>query len=297
MVNVKAVADLSIEKRVDNPSPSYGKTVTWILTVSNNGPNMATNVIVKDFLPEGLVLAKSNGNYKNGVWSVGNLNVNEKRVLKITCKVNATGNFLNYATVTSDEHDPNPDDNYDEETIDVRKASDLSITKIASKYNYHVGDVVEYAIEIVNNGPDTAINIKVSEVLDDLLKLKSFKATMGKFDKKLMTWTIDELGYGKSAMLYIKAIATGAGILNNTVNVTSDTFDYNLENNQDYAVVNVTEKPVNTPSDNISVVKDKIDKHTVSILQKHPTSNPFWSLIVALVISLIFLDGRILKRR
>jgi len=112
-----------------------------------------------------------------------------------------------------------------------------------------------------------------------------------------MTWTIDELGYGKSAMLYIKAIATGAGILNNTVNVTSDTFDYNLENNQDYAVVNVTEKPVNTPSDNISVVKDKIDKHTVSILQKHPTSNPFWSLIVALVISLIFLDGRILKRR
>jgi len=297
MVNVKAVADLSIEKRVDNPSPSYGKTVTWILTVSNNGPNMATNVIVKDFLPEGLVLAKSNGNYKNGVWSVGNLNVNEKRVLKITCKVNATGNFLNYATVTSDEHDPNPDDNYDEETIDVRKASDLSITKIASKYNYHVGDVVEYAIEIVNNGPDTAINIKVSEVLDDLLKLKSFKATMGKFDKKSMTWTIDELGYGKSAMLYIKAIATGAGILNNTVNVTSDTFDYNLENNQDYAVVNVTEKPVNTPSDNISVVKDKIDKHTVSILQKHPTSNPFWSLIVALVISLIFLDGRILKRR
>lgn len=297
MINVKPVADISIEKLVDNPSPSYGKTVTWILTVSNNGPNMATNVIVNDPLPEGLILVKSNGNYKNGVWNVGNLNVNETRVLKITCKVNATGNFLNYATVKSDENDPNPDDNYDEETIDVKKASDLSITKIASKYNYHVGDVVEYAIEIVNNGPDTATNIKVSEVLDDLLKLKSFKTTMGKFNRKSMTWTIDELGYGESARLYIRAIATGAGILNNTVNVTCDTFDYNLENNKDYAVVNVTEKPVNISSNNTKVVKDKIDKRPLSILEKHPTSNPFWSLIVALVFSLIFLDGRILKGR
>ena len=169
--------------------------------------------------------------------------------------------------------------------------------KIASKYNYKTGDVIEYCIEVVNNGPDTARNIKVKEILDDLLKIKSFKMTMGKFNKAALTWVIDSLGYGESAVLYIKAIATGAGIVKNRVSVTSDTFDHDLSNNKDYAVVNITEKPVSNSSNNGGNQNTNLEKSSIGMLEKHVTANPFWGLVLALMFSVIFLDGRISKKR
>ena len=100
-------------------------------------------------------------------------------------------------------------------------------------------------IEIVNNGPDTAHNIKISEILDDLLKLKSFKTSKGKFNKATCVWTIDSLGYGESAKVIIRFIATGSGIIKNAVTVTSDNYDQDKSNNKDYAIVNVTKKDGN----------------------------------------------------
>ena len=297
LVNVKPVVDLSITKVADNPTPKYGQKVKWIITVTNNGPNNAHNVIVYEALPEGLSFVKSNGNYDGKSWRVGNLNVGESRELQITCKVTSTGEIANIVKVKSDEYDPNTTNNDANKSINVPPASDLSITKIASKYNYKTGDVIEYRIEVVNNGPDTARNIKVKEILDDLLKIKSFKATMGKFNKVALTWVIDSLGYGESAVLYIKAIATGAGIVRNGVSVTSDTFDHDLSNNKDYAIVNITEKPVPDSSGNGGNDKANLEKSPMGMLEKHATANPFWSLVIALMFSVIFLDGRILKKR
>lgn len=295
LINVKPVADLSITKSVNNLAPKYGKTIKWTLIASNNGPNRATNVIVYESLPEGLKLIKSNGNYDGKVWVIGNLNPGESKKLEITCKVDATGKFINKVTISGDEYDPDLTNNYDEKSIDVSPASDLSITKIASKYNYVAGEVIEYTIEVVNNGPDTAKNIKINEILDNLLKLKSFKVTKGKFNKFDLTWSIKSLGYGESAILYIKAIATGSGIIKNKVSVTSDTYDYDLSNNNDFAVVNVTEKDnINSP---VLSKNSHLDNHKLSILEKHATGNLFWMLILSLVFSLLFVNSNIFKRK
>ena len=120
---------------------------------------------------------------------------------------------------------------------------------------------------------------------------------MGRFDKKSLTWTIDSLNYGESARLIIKAIAISSGILNNSVVVTSDAFDPDLDNNNDFAIVNVTDVPSDKVPKNLNTSKNVISKNPSNVLEKHVTSNPFWSLIGALVFSLIFLDSRILKRR
>ena len=296
-VNVKPVADLSVEKSVDNAKPKYGEMVKWTILVSNHGPNVATNVIVHDVLSEGMTFVRSNGKYSNGVWNVGNIDVGQSKTLEIICKVSSTGNIVNTVNVSSDELDPNLDDNFDDESISSPPASDLSITKIASKYKYGVGDVVEYVIEIVNNGPDTAHNIKVIEILDDLLKLKSYKVTMGKFNRNSFTWTIESLGYGEYARLYVKAIAMGEGILKNSVVVTSDTFDYDLDNNNDYAIVNVSKNVFDKPIKDIGVINKHLSKNSDGILKKHVTGNPFFTLVLALVFALIFFEGNISKRR
>jgi len=45
--------DLSIVKTVDDPTPNIGQTITFTLTVVNNGPDVATNASVLDIVPAG----------------------------------------------------------------------------------------------------------------------------------------------------------------------------------------------------------------------------------------------------
>ena len=299
-VDVPLSADVEVRIRVNNTEPLFGEEVKWTVIVRNNGPDGATNVILNEILPDGLVFVDCNptkGTYSDGQWNIGSLKVGEEQCMDLTTISNSVGKMENNVDVDCDEYDWNMSNNRDNAAVNVKPVADLSVTKIASKYRYSVGDVIEYEIEVVNNGPNTARNIKVSELLDDSLKFKSFKVTMGRFDKKSLTWTIDSLNYGESARLIIKAIAISSGILNNSVVVTSDAFDPDLDNNNDFAVVNVTDIPSDEVSKNLKTSKNVISKNPSNVLEKHVTANPFWSLIGALVFSLIFLDSRILKRR
>ena len=296
-INVKPVADLLVSKLVDNEMPNYGDMVKWTVIVFNNGPNDATNVMVYDELPEGLVFIESDGDYDGSIWEVGNLDVGQSRQLNIICMVQSTGKIVNRVNVVSDELDLDSNNNYDEQSIFIAPASDLSVIKIASKYNYSVGDVIDYIIEVVNNGPDTAFNIKVQDKLPKSLRLKSYKLNKGKFNRLTNEWTIDSLGYGESASLHIRAIATGNGIVKNIVSITSDNYDPNLEDNVDSAVVKVDKKP-QVPDNKLKNEKTKaMNSNKESVLEKHPTSNPLAVLIVSLILSLKFVSISISKRK
>ena len=305
-IDVRPIADVSIEKFVDKDSPKYGDIVKWTLVVSNHGPNVANNVVVSDILPKGLKFIKSNADYSNNIWKVESLGVSEVKSLEIICKVASTGNFNNFAEVWADELDLDESNNHADKSIHVGHASDLSIRKSVSKRYYHVGDVIEYVIEVTNNGPDTARNVKVSEILGNLLKLKSFKVTKGKFNKFSKTWTIKSLGNGQSAKLVIRVVVTGYGIIKNTVKVTSDTFNYDNSNNRDSVIVNVTKKASDNPgkSDDSgnrvntgnSNLHDDSNDDLKSNLEVHPTANPIVMLIVCLIFSLVFWGNDISKK-
>ena len=89
----------------------------------------------------------------------------------------------------------------------------------------------------------------------------------------------------------------GEGILKNYVVVTSDTFDYDLDNNNDYAIVNVSKNVFDKPIKDIGVINKHLSKNSDGILKKHVTGNPFFTLVLALVFALIFFEGNISKRR
>ena len=48
------IADLSLQKDVNNATPNVGDTVTFTINVSNAGPDTATNVGISDVVPAGL---------------------------------------------------------------------------------------------------------------------------------------------------------------------------------------------------------------------------------------------------
>ena len=98
-------ADLEIVKVVSNKNPKFGETITWTITVTNNGPSDAKNVRVTDKLPAGLIYNGANGNYDpiTGLWIVGDLANGKSASLVITTIVNITNTtILNVANVTSD---------------------------------------------------------------------------------------------------------------------------------------------------------------------------------------------------
>lgn len=319
-VNAVKIADLSVIKLINNSNPNYNDLIKWTIIVSNNGPNMATGVIVNDLLPKSVeyissYLSKGFYNPVNGIWDVGNLNAGEKLQLNIVSKIVKTGDITNVVNVKGNEKDSNLTNNHFEKSVHVKPAADLSIEKSVSKQEVNINDLIEYVIEITNNGPDSAENIKVSELLNPNLKVISFESTKGNFNNTNNVLTIDSLDYGEKVRLTINAAANACGKFENKVAVSSDTFDYDKSNNKDGTSVfvseNTTEKIENPVNDTYLLVlaKNSLQKSMVSKLENltHPqslttielpkTGLPIVLLLLVSMISIGFLPIKISKKR
>lgn len=319
-VDAVKIADLSVIKLINNSNPNYNDLIKWTIIVSNNGPNMATGVIVNDLLPKSVeyissYLSKGFYNPVNGIWDVGNLNAGEKLQLNIVSKIVKTGDITNVVNVKGNEKDSNLTNNHFEKSVHVKPAADLSIEKSVSKQEVNINDLIEYVIEITNNGPDSAENIKVSELLNPNLKVISFESTKGNFNNTNNVLTIDSLAYGEKVRLTINAAANVWGKFENKVAVSSDTFDYDKSNNQDGTSVfvseNTTEKIENPVNDTYLLVlaKNSLQKSMISKLENltHPqsltsielpkTGLPIVLLLLVSMISIGFLPIKISKKR
>ena len=96
-------ADTAILKAITDPDEEAQKTfeftpgakVTYTLTLTNNGPGVATGVTVSDELPEGVsfVEAQGDGSYDpaTGVWDLSGLTLAKAAVKKIAITVEITG--------------------------------------------------------------------------------------------------------------------------------------------------------------------------------------------------------------
>src|SRR5207253_2104688 len=130
-------ADLSLSKTVSDSSPNVGDTVTFTLTLSNQGPWAASNVTVQDLLPAGLTYhssTPSQGSYNSttGVWSVGTVPTATPQTLTIQARVVSAAARTNTAVVNhSDQFDPDSTDNTGSATETPQQA-DLAVSKTVS---------------------------------------------------------------------------------------------------------------------------------------------------------------------
>lgn len=111
--------NIAVNKTSDKSTVNVGDTVTYTITVVNNGPNNATGVSVTDNLSSDLnfVSATSTlGTYSTttGMWTIGSLNNTASTTLTIvtTIKSGAEGKTIpNTAVGTSTENDPDSANN------------------------------------------------------------------------------------------------------------------------------------------------------------------------------------------
>ena len=117
--------DLSVTKVASVASAIIGDTITWTVTVSNAGPDTATNVVVTDSLPDGLEFVSGSLTVPPGVICAGPVCT----IASLAAGRSATGTFETIATgvgaqanvvsVTSADDDTNPDNNHGSDVVYV----------------------------------------------------------------------------------------------------------------------------------------------------------------------------------
>jgi uncharacterized repeat protein (TIGR01451 family) len=110
------ISDLSLSKVVGIPNPPVGTDVVFTLTVTNDGPDTASNVVVSDPLPSGYDYVTSNGDAgtyddTTGEWTIPTILSGTFVTMDITATVlNVPGQHTNVAEVTAS-------DSYDSDSI------------------------------------------------------------------------------------------------------------------------------------------------------------------------------------
>ena len=100
-----------------NPAPTNG-LLNYLLTVTNRGPDSATDVTVEDFLPPEMTCVSSKasqGSYESGYWSLGGLTKYRSAKLVLTVQTPseaAFGQIANTAYVYGTELDPDNSNNH-----------------------------------------------------------------------------------------------------------------------------------------------------------------------------------------
>ncbi len=139
------VADLALQKTVDNANPAVGTNITFTLTLTNQSTTStgdATGVQVQDSLPAGLQFVSSTSiapyNSLTGIWNVGSLAHSSTVTLQITAKVIGSGSITNTAQVFASDQldsDSSPNNNNPAEddqssaTITVKPSPNLRLVK------------------------------------------------------------------------------------------------------------------------------------------------------------------------
>lgn len=226
------MADLSVIKRVNSATLPPDGIVTFTIEVRNSGPNPATGVLVGERLPNGMTVisaveTKNGYNTTTDEWNVGNLAVGEVATLTLTVQLTGNGSFVNVAEVIdSNQFDPDstPDNNASDED-DQSSAlvgpamapaeADLELTKTVVSLS-KLKDSAAFLISVVNQGPDTATNVEVSEQLPAGLVFVSAAPSQGSYNSTTGNWFIGTIANKQTVTLQILTL-----VLNTSQSITN----------------------------------------------------------------------------
>jgi uncharacterized repeat protein (TIGR01451 family) len=180
ITSVQTASDLAITK-TDSPDPvQAGSTITYTITVTNNGPEDVGNVVVSDDVPAGTTFsavtipakcdtpeAGSGGTIECNLGSIASSgSVVFKLEVNVSLDQENGTTISNTATVGSSTNtDAMKDNDSATATTAVQASADLVLTNADSPDPVHAGDELTYTIGIANNGPASAHGVTLADTL------------------------------------------------------------------------------------------------------------------------------------
>ncbi len=282
------VPEIITVKEVNSSDIHIGDEITYTITVSNSGKINATNVVIRDILPEGLkFINASNGGVYDSVTGIITwiLNITANSTVDLTADVcvNKSGNITNTVNVGNKTSNC---------TIESGDIVDLEIHIVADKSEIYVGDNIVYTVTVINNGPSDAINTIANILIPNALSILSYNATKGTFDITSGNWSIGNLTNGEKVVLTFVAKALNEGNSTVYVNVTSETFEVIMENNYDNVTVKVLKKaaPIG-PDKQVHPDGSSSDNECGKSVNLPNTGNPLVMLLLC-ILSVVFVGSR-----
>jgi uncharacterized repeat protein (TIGR01451 family) len=266
-------ADLVVTKSAPALSP-IGSVVPFVVTVANNGPDAAVNVVLTDVIPDDMTFATLSQD--NGPAFLCT-NPSPGQPGTVTCTIAAfpasssaqftfgfdmdddvlPGTpFENTASVTSNTPDPNGANNSDSATT-TTPAADLAVIKTGPA-TANAGDDVSYVVTVTNIGPQDAANVTITDLVPPEVSFVSATHTGGTAGSctvdvmippnGLVTCTVALLPNGASSqftlVFTISDEAPPGTQVTNVASATTSTGDPNMENNSSSVNTSTPPPPV-----------------------------------------------------
>jgi uncharacterized repeat protein (TIGR01451 family) len=215
-------ADLVITNTVNSSNLNVGQTGTFTVTVTNNGPNAATNIKINDLLPCGFTAGTPTaGSYNGSVWAIDSLASGSSATITFTATLTpamAGMNITNNGNATWDEYPQAV--NISDATIHVKEAN-VVITNTANSSSLNVGDTAVFTVTVTNNGEDPATNIRINAPLPAGFTVDTHG--VGSYNGGI--WTIDSLAKGSTATLTFTGVLQNSTAGTNIINHVTETHD------------------------------------------------------------------------
>ncbi|HEY9853283.1 MAG TPA: DUF11 domain-containing protein, partial [Leptolyngbyaceae cyanobacterium] len=237
-----SVADV-ITTKTGPATVAPGGSITYTITTTNNGPNAATNVVIRDNIPPETTFssASDGGTFANGVVTfpvIPSLASGASVTRTVTVTAPASGGpLVNRASNTSDTPDPTPNNNDGSQppaqvTTTLTQPSADVITTKTGPTTIAPGGTIAYTITTTNNGPSPATNVAIRDTIPPETTFSS-ASDGGTFANGVVTFPpIANLAPNTSVTrtVTVTAPASGGPLVNRAAN-TSDTPDPNPTNN------------------------------------------------------------------
>jgi len=248
IVNEKADLRLYKECKPDQPLLA-GQTATCSIVVENLGPSTARNVTVID-------VHQSNGTFTIGTvtttagtctksggtvtCNLGNVAPTARITITVPITADMPQDVNDRATVYSDTPDPNPENNYYEDGVTFMASADLALTKTATPSPVIAGTTLTYDFSVTNNGPSTAVNVVIADVMPAGVTILSLTAPGGTCNAGIpgnadvptaCTFDTMVMGAVKTMQVVVKVDPSFLGTLGNNARTYSETYDPDNDNN------------------------------------------------------------------
>jgi uncharacterized repeat protein (TIGR01451 family) len=258
-INVLALNfDLDIAKEVSDDNVTWmnsvpieeGKPAFYRITVTNNGPDDATDVTVNDVLP-GLVnyvgYNATAGTYGAGQWNIGALAATATETLTIDVNVSQTagdGTIIQNIASTTDTNDTDTNDQDDANITAIHvPVVNLQIVKTVSDPSPYEGEDINYTITVSKFGEDDALNVVVDDILPSWVSYVSSIASVGTYNDSTGVWDIGTMSNSTETLVIQATVDTNATLNNpiiNTASVSTDTNDTNPDDDNATTVFNAS---------------------------------------------------------
>ena len=233
-VSVPDCVILDISKVANSTVIVAGENVGYTVTVTNYGPSVATNVVLKDIFNSKELL---NLQYSlNGVdWldydeavSLGDINVGADVTVYFRAKVNGSvrGDVLNIVNITTGVDDARGNFTANE-TVNVIANTTLVVIKDAEIKELNPGDTVHFIVTVIAGGSSDSLNVNLNDILDaKLLDVAGATYAVDGVNKGSWTGSIDLgnmlTGTTVTVDIWAKVLSSADRDVFNLVNVTSD---------------------------------------------------------------------------